>query len=222
MDRISSRTVAAAVEAGSDADLDVVLARLRSDRAAAARVLTELATHRSPEVRSWVPWAARRVMGTEAVQLISKIASEDRRADVRHAATVELLELDQAAAQTLAPVLRRRLQSKNPFEALGAMWALARIGDKQSVGAVRELVTDSDRQLLRRSAAVVLMILEGSGEEILARIRAHDHELMPWLPEAARLVAGGGALPTIEECARTAPDDDCRSYCEQALQRSRV
>ena len=40
---------------------------------------------------------------------------------------------------------------------------------------------------------------------------------MPWLSKAARLHGSDDARDALQSCARNAPDDECRPFCQEEL-----
>jgi hypothetical protein len=205
-------------------EINDIVSRLRVDLEEATRVLDELARHRNADVRFWVSWAAREVLGERGVPLVLRLA-RDRDPDVRDGAVQELVKVDPEAARSLIPALRRQLASTDIFEPVFAMWTLVELGDREAAPLVRQIAAEraSEYPFHQKTAAVVALLLEGREDEVLDRIRSHDHELMQWLVMAAVVIGTPEARAALEECARTAPDEECRQMCAGHLsQLSRV
>jgi hypothetical protein len=207
-----------AAEERDAAALDAVLADLHADRGRAARILDELSRHRNPEVRGWVSGTAREVLGEGGVYIVMGL-TRDRDADVRRGAVRDLVELEPDTARRLIPYLRRRLRSRDLEEPVFALWTLAELGDRGSLAAVTRIAAaESDEHPFRRQCArVVAIVLGDRPEEIVERIRAHDHDLMPWLARAARILGTDEARAALAECAEDAPDEECRNACAVEL-----
>ena|SRR5438128_6882464 len=99
------------------------------------------------------------------------------------------------------------------------MWALAVIHDGGAVDEIRASADRWDNALHKNTAEVVSMVLEGRGNDVVQLIRNHDHRLMPWLSKAARLLGTKEAGDALEDCSRSAPDAECRNFCQEALLR---
>ena len=203
-------------------DVAAIVEDLRAERGRAARILDELSRHRDPDVRGWVAWATPEVLGDGGVYVLVGL-TRDRDPEVRDAAIEELVALDAQAAHKLIPSLRRRLRSRDAHESIAAMWTLAQLQDRESLPQIRRIAEadDLDHPWQRMPAEVVTLLLQERGGEILRAIRAHDHERMPWLATGARILATEEARETLLECARSAPDEDCRRACEVELEKLR-
>jgi HEAT repeat protein len=208
--------VASVVAQGSSAEVSRLLRSLSADPSKARKVLADLSSDSRAEVRGWVPFAARKVLGRQAVPYLVALA-RDRNPGVSDVALEELLDLEPEAAKTLIKLIRAKLRSKDPQESIFAMWTLAQLGDRDSIDAIRRLSELSEFPFQRRAAEVVLLLLEAKIDGILGRIREHDHEYMRDLAHAAMLAGGHEALEAVKECAENAPDADCRHYCQWNL-----
>jgi hypothetical protein len=215
----AAERVAAVVVDGDEDDLAAVVDELRVDRGRAVRVLDELSRHRAPRVRRWVSATARDVLADGGVYVVLGL-TRDRDRGVREAAVADLLALDPDAARRLVPALRRRLRSRDPEEAVAALWTLAELEDEASLPRVRRLAEagGADDEPVRRAARVAAVLLGERPADVLERIRAHEHDLMPELARAARLLGGAEARAALAEAAASAPDPDCRTVCEAALE----
>src|SRR2546421_6475401 len=139
---LTAAAVAADIQRENGPDAETLLATFRSSPPEGKRILEELASHRDPVVHAWAPWAARRSLSKpDAVALALRLV-RDRDSDVRDVALEELLELDLQAAAKLAPTFRQKLKSKEFYEPITGMWALAVIHDG---GAVDEIRASADR-----------------------------------------------------------------------------
>jgi hypothetical protein len=202
------------------AEVDAVLDELRANRGRAARILDELSRHKNVDVRSWVGWATPQVLGDGGVYVLMGL-TRDRDPAVRDAAIDELVELDPDAARRLLPGLRRRLRSRDAHEPVAAMWTLAELGDRGSLPAIRRIAAGEglDYPFQARVAEVVCLVLEEREDEIVRRMRAHDHGQMQSLATAARVLGTDAARSALEQCAAEAPDEDCRRVCAVELER---
>jgi hypothetical protein len=84
---------------------------------------------------------------------------------------------------------------------------------------VQEIVEARHEPFHGRIAEIVLAVLDGDDQLIASRLRAHEHEATAWLAKAARLLATPHTRRALEEMAETAPDDEYRSFCSNALAR---
>ena len=193
--------------------------RIRGSPQQSKRLLEELARHRDPVVRAWVLGVARTVLGKDGVPLMLRLARKDRDTDVRDVAIEELLELDRDAAQSLIPLFRERLGSSDPFESLTAMWALGAIGDQASIDLIRAKISGRQPDALDRITGEVVIMMLANPSEIPRLVREHDHERMPWLSKAARLLGTVEAAGALRSCLENAPDSQCRDQCRADLER---
>jgi hypothetical protein len=215
-----AQALAAALEEGGPEgpELATGVERLRADRGRAALVLDELSRHSSAEVRAWVPQAARELLGSGGTRLLLGM-TRDADPAVRDAAVDELVALDPEAARKVVPDLRRRLHSASAHERVTAMWTLAELDDRRSLEIVAGLAEGSEHAFERRAAEAVTLLLGDGRAEIVRRLRAHDHELVPALAAAARIAGDEEARAALGECARSAPDEACREACRAELAR---
>jgi hypothetical protein len=210
---------AAAAVLDEDAErIDAVVAELRADRGRAARVLDRLSRHGDPTVRGWVVSVARPVLDEGSSYVLMGLTRDGDR-EVRDAAVAQLVAVDPDAARRLIPALRRRARSEEPEESVAAMWALARLRDTESLPHLRQIAEAEDADRSRRRAAEAASLVLGDPQEIVERMRAHDHDLMPALAVAARLLATEEARAVLAERAEGAPDAECRAVCRVELQK---
>jgi HEAT repeats len=208
--------IAAALESDADEDVERELAAMRRERGRAALVLDELSRHESPRVRAWVPGAAADVLADGGTRLILSL-TRDRQPAVRDAAVEALFELGPEAAAPLAPDLRRRLQSPDSKERISATWALAALGDTTSLGILEgraEAAETEAERIVARAAVLVLREDEGS---IAGGLRGHEHEDVPALAVAARMLGTDLTLAALRQAAAEAPDEECRAACKAEL-----
>ncbi|MGH3032512.1 MAG: hypothetical protein ACRDNE_17455, partial [Gaiellaceae bacterium] len=159
------------------------------------------------------------VLGEGGVYVLMGLTRDGER-KVRDAAVAQLVALDADAARRLVPALRRRARSPEPEESVPAMWALATLRDTGSLPHLRQVAEteDADRSR-RRTAEAASLLLGDRPQEILERMRAHDHDLMPWLAVAARLLPTEEARAVLAERAEGAPDAECRAVCRVELEK---
>jgi hypothetical protein len=203
----SEKTSAALVAELSRLPASVAEARLR-----ALDVVSD------PVVRAWAAWAAPRALPPEAATRILKEFARDRDPDVRDTALEEWLDLgvgpDDAAA--LRKRLIGQLRSGGPGENF-ALWALARLRDRDALPAIREFGIDADEPWKALAADVASLVILGQRSQILRRIREHDHDSMLWLAAAARVMPDPELLQALQAGAQELPDIDCRAICSAAV-----
>ncbi len=127
----------------------------------------------------------------------------------------------EVALRALVPGLRARLRDKKERRPLFAVFHLAELGDRESLPAIRELAATARVPRHRDFAAVACLLLEGRGDEILRRLREHDHPVTTALARAALLLGTPEALEAVERCAAAAPDEECRKKCRWQLEQVR-
>jgi hypothetical protein len=218
---LQSKDVASVVVDGSSEEVLALLSSLQADPSTARRVLTDLSKDSRGEVRAWVPFAARKILGPEAVPYLLTLA-KDPDPDVSDVALEELRDLDPEAAKRVVKTIRKKLLATDPKESAFAVWTLVQLGDRDSLDVIRRLSERAESPYLRRTAQIAALALEGRVDEILRRIRGHDHENMAALANAALLVGGPRGLETVKECAEDAPDPECRHYCQLQLDQSKA
>ena len=202
----------------SRGELDRLVQELRSDPERAQRVFGELSDHPSFDVRAWIPRSARLALGSDGLPIIKKMV-KDGDADVRDIAIEELVALDPTEARSLIPSLRRRLKSSDSYAPVAAMWMLARLGATNALDDLDQLARGADQPWHQKSAEIAALALRGDSDEVVRRIDRHDHDAMPWLAEAARLIGTPECHRSLTQCADEAPDVACRNACRNALSR---
>ena len=213
--------IAAALVSGADEEVERETETLRREPGRAALVLDELSRHESARVRAWVPSVAVDILGEGGARLILSL-TRDREPSVKEAAVEALFELGPEAAAPLAPDMRRRLQSSEPGERIAATWALAALGDDASLrvlsGRAESAETQGERSV-SRAAVLVLREEEGS---VVEGLRRHEHEEVPALAVAARMLGTEATIAALRTAAAESPDEECRSACKAELERMRV
>jgi hypothetical protein len=215
-----SDTIAAALEAGEDEEVDRELSTLRREPGRAALVFDELSRHESAHVRAWVPGVAQEVLGDGGTRLILSL-TRDRDPAVRDAAIEALFELGPEAAAPLAPDLRRRLQSSEPRERIAAAWGLAALGDAASAKALSQHADSAETEAERSIAHAAILVLREDEGAIAEGLRRHQHEDVPALAVAARMLGTDVTVAALREAASSAPDEACRAACAAELELSR-
>jgi HEAT repeats len=211
-----SDTIAAALEAGDDEAVERELATLRLERGRAALVLDELSRHERPRVRAWVPAVAADVLGDGGTRLILSL-TRDREPVVRDAAVEALFALGPEAAAPLAPDMRRRLQSSEPRERMAAAWGLAALGDMASLRILSQRAKSAETETERSVARAAALVIGEDENAIAEGLRRHEHEAVPSLAVAARMLATDVTLAALRETATGAPDEECRAACAAEL-----
>jgi hypothetical protein len=211
-----SDTIAAALTAGEDDEVERELATLRREPGRAALVLDELSRHESPRVRAWVPAVAPGILGDGGTRLILSL-TRDRDLAVRDAAVEALFELGPDAAAPLAPDLRRRLQSSESRERIAAAWGLAALGDTASLRVLAKRAESADTEEERSVARAAVLVLNEDGGAIAEGLRRHVHDDVPALAVAARMLGTDVTIAALREAASNAPDEECRAACAAEL-----
>ena len=209
-------TIAAALEAGSDEEVERETEALRREPGRAALVLDELSRHESARVRAWVPTVAADILGDGGARLILSL-TRDREQTVKDAAVEALFELGPDAAAPLAPDMRRRLQSSEPRERIAATWALAALGDDASLRVLSDRAESGETQEERAVARAAALVLREDESSIVEGLRRHEHEDVPALAVAARMLGTEATVAALRAAAAEAPDEECRSACKAEL-----
>jgi len=211
-----SDTIAAALKAGDDDEVERELETLRREPGRAALVFDELSRHESPRVRAWVPAVAEDVLGDGGRRLILSL-TRDRDPAVRDAAVEALFELGPEAAAPLAPDLRRRLQSSEPRERIAATWGLAALGDMSSLRVLAQRAETADTETEMSVARAAVLVLNNDEGAIAEGLRRHAHDDVPALAVAARMLGTDLTVGALREAASSAPDEECRAACAAEL-----
>jgi hypothetical protein len=212
-----SDTIAAALEAGEDDEVDRELSTLRREPGRAALVLDELSRHESAHVRAWVPGIAQDILGDGGTRLILSL-TRDRDPAVRDAAVEALFELGPEAAAPLAPDLRRRLHASEPRERIAAAWGLAALGDTASAKVLSQRAESAETEAEGSVARAAVLVLRGDEGTIAEGLRRHRHEEVPALAVAARMLGTDVTVAALREAASSAPDEACRAACAAELE----
>jgi hypothetical protein len=213
-------TIAAALQAGpvGAEEVERETEGLRREPGRAALVLDELSRDESASVRAWVPAAAAEILGDGGDRLILSLA-RDRDPSVRDAAIAALVELGPASAGPLLPDLRRRLQSPDAGERIAATWAVAEFRDAASLRTLADRDETAELPAERSAARAAGLVLRADEEAIVSGLGSHDHEDVPALAAAARILGTEATLKALRKCAAEAPDEDCRAACRAELDR---
>ena len=209
-------TIAAALESGADDDVERETETLRREPGRAALVLDELSRHENARVRTWVPTVAANILGDGGARLILSL-TRDRDPGVKDAAVEALFELGPEAAAPLAPDMRRRLQSSEPRERIAATWALAALGDQTSLRVLSDRAESGETQQERAASRAAVLILREDEGAIVEGLRRHEHEDVPALAIAARMLGTEATIAALRTAADEAPDEECRSACRVEL-----
>ena len=212
-----SDTIAAALKAGEDDEVERELETLRREPGRAALVFDELSRDSSPRVRAWVPAVAPGILGDGGRRLILSL-TRDRDPAVRDAAVEALFELGPEAAAPLAPDLRRRLQSSEPRERIAAAWGLAALGDTSSLRVLAQRAETADTETERSVARAAALVLNEDSGAIAEGLRRHVHDDVPALAVAARMLGTERTIAALREAASSAPDEACRAACAAELE----
>lgn len=182
---------------------------LRAMGPAALPLLNSLAKYPSGIVRGWVASVLGERFGIEAVPLLRELV-RDRNRDVRDEARWQLEQLGPQYVHELLPGVRADLRKGlDPFGAdKFAMFFLARSRDVEAMPLLRRIAEGNDQRHYAYRMPLVIADYIDNPASIVDRIRAHDHEWMFWLVEAADILGASGtdeafeaALGFDEECA---------------------
>jgi hypothetical protein len=209
-------TIADALEAGEAQTVEREVESLRREPGRAALVLDELSRHDSARVRTWVPTVAADVLGDGGARLILSL-TRDRERTVRDAAAEALFKLGPKAAAPLAPDMRRRLQSSEAAERIAAMWGLAALADNASLRALTGRAESAETQAERSVARGAVLVLREDEDTVVEGLRRHEHEDVPALAVAARMLGTEATIAALRLAAADAPDEECRSACRAEL-----
>lgn len=214
------RTVDAARRAilgTSQTEIDGVMTEMRGDPDAALRLLTELTHDADWHVRDWVTWAAPRVLGTRAIDVLLPLV-EDANVDVRIEAMHAMVELDRSWVPRLIPRYLSMLNADDPADAIIAIWTLVRLREPSTLATLRGLAKTGRTMAIRNNARVARHVLEGDEDGLIAGLQEHaEHNLtFLWAKGLAHL-GTQRALESLEEFARAASDRECRDRAQAAL-----
>jgi HEAT repeat protein len=211
----SSEIEALVAEAeGADSPAALELLRRATDP---AKVLSRLSKSKNVDVRGWVVVAAQELLGARALPLLSMLL-DDPDPDIRVMAMSSMEEVDATAIARLARRLRRRIQSSNPYEALATSWTLAQLRDRASVPLLEEYRDAFESWQWQYKAAEAVLLYMTDPDEVVRRVRDHDHDRMTWLSYAASLIGSPEAIAALRECSTGAPDPECRGKCSYVLE----
>jgi len=133
------------LESAFDADDEHArLLELASESPDREALVAELARTAHVELRAWVAHALPDLVERGAVTVdvassaLLQIARRDSDVDIRDEAVRSLLAVDPEAARDLVPLLRRRLNSRDYFSPVTAMWTLATLGESSARAAIQE------------------------------------------------------------------------------------
>lgn len=201
--------------AESDDSVEALVRQLVASNEAST-IASALAHSDSYQVRAWVADLAPRLGRSEcSVGLLERL-SNDGDADVREAALFSLSALDPVAAHAFLPRVRRAANAKDEYDAAAALWLLAALDDRESEELVSHLRNRATGAVLRNTATAVGLLFR-SPTLLLQRISDHDHDLMPWLTRAGEFVPADLSAPVLSTGAKALPDEECRRFCQDAL-----
>jgi HEAT repeat protein len=194
-----------------------LLHELASDRQRGMVIVSQLVGNRSAEVRYWAMNAARKAFDRDAVPLLLDLAG-DRRLSMRDEAMAQLEAIDPELLRPLIPAIRRMFLRGNVLHGEGraAMFRLARLGDTDSSALFRRFAAKQDpRHFVHRMPLVLAGYLDDP-DSLVSRIRAHDHDWMFWLAEAAWILEVPDADDALVRGAQAPYDTECQAICTEA------
>ena len=201
------------------ANLEEVIASLEARSADQAEaILRRVAEDEDPVIRAWAASAAASAIPTRAHVLLEPLL-DDPDPDVRDVALEEIRRVAPSRLERRLPRLISKLYSRDFYEPVTALWTLAELRVVAARDDVERIAEDPYEPFHGRIAEIVLAVIDGNDEAIASRILDHDHEALPWLANAARLLGTPRPRHALEEMARSAPDEECRGFCQQALAR---
>jgi len=202
-------------------DLDEVIRSLRErPLTEAAAVLRGLARHDDPVIRAWSASAAARAIPERAGDVIEPLL-DDRDPDVRDVALEELRRVEPSRLEQELPRLLKKLRSRDVFEPVAALWALAELRAPQARDAIERVIERPAEPFHGRVAEIVLAVVDGDERALVSRLGRHEHDATPWLTKAARILGTPRLREAVEQVAASAPDDECRQIARDALARWR-
>jgi hypothetical protein len=186
--------------------------QVKAEPRAAADGLLRLLDSGKEASRFFAYEMAREVLPrTEAIEVLKRGIERARTWEERDVPIDDLITLDRDEARYLIPRLRKRLREADMHRHGYAVFALARIGDPESVRYVdRHLERTDLPPYARYRAEAFRMWLAGDHDRIFDAIKGHDHDRMTWLVEAARRIDTAPAREALERAASDLPDVDCR------------
>jgi hypothetical protein len=101
---------------------------------------------------------------------------------------------------------------------MSAIWPLLRLGDPKAVPALEGAAKRWAGEAVARAAAIALTGLRGDLDALAAQLLSHSHIETPWLAYAAASLGTPDLLAAVRTAAAELPDEECRSYCRQALE----
>lgn len=219
----AAREIERLIQQDSVEDVNTPAFEILRQVAAPLAVLDELAQSKEVDARMWVVFTLDDGVVAGGEDILGRLA-RDRDPDVRTEAISALVKVNPERARRLVPDLVKRLASTDYYEPISAMWALAELRATEAAPDVRAAAdrwAPSDWH--NKEATVILAYLEGRTEQILERIRSHDHVAMPWLTRAAALASTPGATDTLRWAERNEElDEECRNHAREELIRLRV
>jgi hypothetical protein len=185
----------------------------------AAAILADLSRDREWPVRSWAAAIAAETVGRAALPWLLEMTQHDRNSNNRSLALQVLMDIDPEAGRPLIGKMRKQLLSKNDDQATDAARTLIELGDADSLPALRQLAARWEPGTYRRTRLEVWILpLEGHADEVVERIRRHDHVCLPWLAYAASHMPGTAeARSTLTWGSENLPDEHCRRVCAEEL-----
>ena len=214
--RIESSDIANAIRGDRERLRQLIAEIEQSDRASVAALLAGLIRNPDRDVRGWLPWAAPRFLGAEAVPLLVPLA-DDRDADVRTEAMDALVELDLAYLVEFVPRYVDLAKGDDSSLAMYGILRLTRYRVPEAVALFDDLALNAGHPSTRNHARIMALVLKGQEDEILAGLQGENHELMPIWIKAALYLGSGRVLAAIEEVARSDAHDRCRGYASGGL-----
>jgi hypothetical protein len=97
------------------------------------------------------------------------------------------------------------------------MWALAALGDTASRRVLSECGESAETREERSIARAAVLVLNEDADAIAEGLRRHEHEDVPALAVAARMLGTDATLAALHRAASEAPDEECRAACAAEL-----
>lgn len=205
----------------TDACRSRVMDDLRADAEQAEAILRALIAEGKADHRAWAMWTARQVLPkAQAASVLEAAIARERRHDQVDIAFGELRYLDLELVRPHLPRLRRRLAGTDWHTMVFVFWLMADLRDADSLPAIERTMQralGNNMPYIAKLGSVVTAVIQGEEAQILWAIRAHDHDRMRWLVQAARRMDTPAAQETLDACATSDFDLDCRIECRVAL-----
>ncbi len=179
-------------------------------------VLRALLAHSNPVVRSWVSYAAPSILGAAAIPLLEVLVN-DADDSVQTEGMDALVSLDASYLERFVPRYFAAARTSDWPAALYGILRLTRYRIPGSAELFQELMRSAEMPAIRNHARVMLLVLNGSEDEVLTGLSGDDHALMSVWVKGAVYLHTKRSLDALREVSQRDPHPDCRRYAAHAL-----